>query len=275
MHILVYLIITFAIPWAIWLMTADMYGSIAYTIISSIIMWIPAAAAGIVHLIYHTKANHYSWRPLIRKNWKAYLIAWFSPIPITFIGCFVYFLIFRDAFTLSNLESTSMPLYLFLLLTIASVIPAGIFNMFFALGEETGWRGFLYPELKARYGRIKAYIITGIIWGLWHTPVNAMGYNYGTGYPGFLFTGIIAMCLSCIVLGIISSYLSDKTGSIWPSALFHGSVNAIGALGLIFIFPDSSHLLGPGITGIIPAIITGLLMMPFLSKSNEQSGKTG
>lgn len=253
MHILVYLIITFAIPWAIWLMTADLYGSIAYTIISSIIMWIPAAGAGIVHLIYHTKANHYSWRPLIRKNWKTYLIAWSFPIPITFIGCFAYFLIFRDAFTLLNLESTSMPLHLFLLLTIASVIPAGIFNMFFALGEETGWRGFLYPELKARYGRTKAYIMTGIIWGLWHTPVNAMGYNYGTGYPGFPFTGIIAMCLSCIVLGTISSYLSDKTGSIWPSALFHGSVNAIGALGLIFIFPDSSHLLGPGITGIIPS----------------------
>jgi len=42
--------------------------------------------------------------------------------------------------------------------------------MIFTFGEEFGWRGYLLPRL-APLGGISAAIITGVIWGLWHTPV--------------------------------------------------------------------------------------------------------
>ena len=44
------------------------------------------------------------------------------------------------------------------------------YQMIFTFGEEFGWRGYLLPRL-APLGGISAAIITGVIWGLWHTPV--------------------------------------------------------------------------------------------------------
>ena len=271
---MIYLLISFIIPWTIWILmgTQGLFGSLIYTIISALIMWLPAASACAVHLIRKTPAISFSLRPLIRKNVRYYLAAWFMPVVLSLIGCAVYFIIFRKDFSFSAIERTSMTAVQFLLLTTAAVITAAPFNMLFALGEEIGWRGFLYPELSARFGKGKACMMTGIIWGLWHTPVNMMGYNYGLGYPGYPLTGIAAMCISCIALGAWCSYLAERTGSIWAPALFHGAVNAAGGLGLVFMKPGLPYLLGPGITGIIPSVITGLFLLPFISrKKGEQN----
>ena len=35
------------------------------------------------------------------------------------------------------------------------------------LGEELGWRGYLFPHLKTVMKRPAAYIVSGIIWGVW------------------------------------------------------------------------------------------------------------
>lgn len=58
-----------------------------------------------------------------------------------------------------------------------------VINLFFAIGEEIGWRGFLYPALRQRMSTLPACLLVGAIWGLWHTPINLMGHNYGTSYP--------------------------------------------------------------------------------------------
>ena len=272
MNILLYLIISFVIPWAIWIVmnAYGLFGSSVYMAVSAILMWLPAVSAAIVHLVRKTPMIRYSWRSEIRKNTGCYLIAWFSPLFLAFAGCIVYFSIFRNDFSLASIEMTAMTVSQFMLITVAAIIPAALFNMLFALGEEIGWRGFLYPELSDRVGKAKACLITGIIWGLWHTPINIMGYNYGLGYPGYPVSGIAAMCLSCIVLGTWGSYLADRTDSIWAPALFHGSINASGALGLVFMRPDAPYLLGPGITGIIPSIIAGLVLVPVCQKACEK-----
>ena len=271
MNILIYLLISFIVSWSIWfgLNALGLFGTLTYTIISALIMWLPAASVAVTKLITKRKAIAFSWKPSLRKNLKFFLLAWFLPIILTSIGCIVYFLVFKENFTMQILETTSMELHQFLLLAIATIIPGSIFNMFFALGEEIGWRGFLTPELSKKSGRTKAYILTGIIWGVWHTPVNIMGYNYGLGYSGYPITGIVAMCLSCIVLGTWCSYLAEKTESIWAPALFHGSINAAGAMGLMFLRPGTPYLLGPGITGIIPSVITGLLFIPFMRRKHN------
>ena len=103
-----------------------------------------------------------------------------------------------------------------------------------------------------------------MIWGLWHTPINMAGYNYGLGYPGYPWTGIAAMCLFCTVTGIWCAYLADSTGSIWAPSLFHGSINAIGSIGLMFLAPGSDMLLGPGVSGMIPAAASALPLIAIM-----------
>jgi len=37
--------------------------------------------------------------------------------------------------------------------------------------EEPGWRGFGLPVLQARYSPLRATLILGLVWGVWHIPV--------------------------------------------------------------------------------------------------------
>ena len=33
-------------------------------------------------------------------------------------------------------------------------------------------------------------VVMGIVWGLWHAPIIAMGHNYGTDYLGAPWLGM-------------------------------------------------------------------------------------
>lgn len=40
-----------------------------------------------------------------------------------------------------------------------------------AIGEEPAYRGFALPHMQKKYSIVKAGIITGMVWGLWHLPL--------------------------------------------------------------------------------------------------------
>ena len=113
--------------------------------------------------------------------------------------------------------------------TSASVLTAALLSslastpayFFMGFGEEFGWRAYLTPKLKKLMPNILAIIITGLIWGLWHTPLIVRGYNFGKDYKGFPYLGVIAMCLSCMALSFIFTYLTDKCNSVYPAAICH------------------------------------------------------
>ena len=60
----------------------------------------------------------------------------------------------------------------------------GLAHTLFAMGEEAGWRGYLWSVLRP-LGFWRTAAIVGVAWGLWHAPIIAAGHNYGTGYPGW------------------------------------------------------------------------------------------
>ena len=85
------------------------------------------------------------------------------------------------------------------------------------LGEEYGWRYYLQPILQKRYGMIKGVLILGIVWGIWHLPLNLFYYNnlsYG-------IQSILAQQITCISLGIFFAYAYMKTESIWCVVILH------------------------------------------------------
>ncbi|CDQ39947.1 CPBP family intramembrane glutamic endopeptidase [Virgibacillus salexigens] len=63
------------------------------------------------------------------------------------------------------------------------------------LGEELGWRGYALNELQKKYSPLKSALITGGLWGGWHTPLW-----FASGYTGMNLIKYIALFL----IGIIS-----------------------------------------------------------------------
>lgn len=212
------------------------------------------------------------WNPQLRRNWKSFLIAWFAPIALTAVGAALYFLVFPSHFDLSGSNLTAAvgeealaqlegqgltyPLYV-LISAVGGVTYAPLINTVVALGEELGWRGFLYPQLKARFGRKTGRLLGGVIWGAWHWPLIWLtGYEYGAAYFGFPVVGMLLFCFITVGWGILHDRLYEKSGSIWVPALFHGAINAAATLPAAVCLADtgSARLLGPAPNGLLAGL---------------------
>ncbi len=57
-----------------------------------------------------------------------------------------------------------------------------------AVMEEFGWRGFMLPKLLKDSSALRAALIVGLVWALWHAPINYMGLSkYGWDAVPILF----------------------------------------------------------------------------------------
>ena len=84
----------------------------------------------------------------------------------------------------------------------------------------------MMPKLRRLMGRNAALLTGGIIWGLWHAPLTCIGHNYGTDYPGFPWLGILRMCIMCTLMGVMLTFVTEKSGSVWTAAFLHAVNNA-------------------------------------------------
>lgn len=264
----IYILVTFGFGWlmqglAVLSSSIDPTG-LVYTGLLSLCMFAPlfgtlAANGGIGQ-----KAGIH-WKPRIKGRVRWWLAAWFIPAALAILGAVLYFLLFPNRFDCSTpaltaqLAAMGSPLPGWIIAVVAfiqSVTYAPFINMFFALGEETGWRGWMTPFLAARMERKKALVLSGVIWGVWHWPVILLaGYNFGTGYWGAPFTGALEMCLACVALGILLSFLYEKTNSIWAPALAHGAINAAAGIAMYFLpIGTTAMILGPTPLGLVGGI---------------------
>ena len=115
---------------------------------------------------------------------------------------------------------------------------SGTIASFAAFGEEAGWRGYMMPKMIKLWGVKKAVIFGGILWGIWHWPLTYVGHNFGRDYVGYPFTGFAGMCVMCVFMGMILTFLTYKSGSIWPAAFLHAVNNSSPSILRYFINPD-------------------------------------
>jgi len=65
------------------------------------------------------------------------------------------------------------------------------------LGEELGWRGFAQIELQKKHSPLKASIIIGFWWGIWHLPI-------------WFTTGLVGVVLIKYILFFMVAIMSTK-----------------------------------------------------------------
>jgi membrane protease YdiL (CAAX protease family) len=106
----------------------------------------------------------------------------------------------------------------------------------------------MLPRLVAARGTTAGLLISGVIWGLWHFPLTLLGYNYPElgAWAAPFFIGF------CTLFAVPIGWLRLASGSVWPSAVAHASVNAsAGAVLLVAdaANPPSVHV--AGLTGLV------------------------
>lgn len=293
-RILIYILITFGLTWIYCLLVVyplangeSLSGvpALATQLLVAAGMFFPSIGVFLTRLFTREGFKNVWLKPNLKKNIRYYLLAWFGPGILTFVGATLYFLIFKGSFdpdcgymklTMeaagAPYEAQAMPMNLLMLIqAMQAFFLAPILNFVTCFGEEWGWRGYLLPKMKNLLPTVPTLLVTGVIWGLWHAPLTIIGHNYGLGYWGFPFTGIAMMCLFCIVLGIFLSYVTLKTGSCIPAIIGHGAINGIAAIGMYFTSDGGNPFIGPaptGFIGIIPFAIIAVFMAVRLSKQD-------
>ena len=225
--------------------------------------------------------------PAAHDRLERYLAAWLVPIALVALGAALFYAIFPAAFDasassyFSTLPEEALQAYeaqglsrglLIIVSILGAVSYAPFINILFSLGEEAGWRGYLYPRLKERFGKTRGRLLAGVIWGVWHWPVIILaGYEYGLDYWGAPVAGPLLFCVFTVAIGTLLDWLYEKTGSIWAASLGHGAINAVANLPVMFLvasYADRS-ILGPFANGLIGGLPLILLAAAVLVKKEK------
>ena len=227
---------------------------------------------------------------LNRPRWSWMLVAWLAPVAIVLLALGLSVLmprvslgagletIYREAARTLTAQQLS-ELHRMLdasplgwpgvlpMLMLAQVLIAGAsINAVAALGEELGWRGFMWSEL-APVGFWRASLIIGLVWGIWHLPLIAAGYNY----PGYPIAGPAMMTLLTILLAPLIGYVRVRARSIFAAAVFHGTFNAAATLAVLLRNGDPMLTGMTGVTGVTVLAFANLALWWFTQRSKRLS----
>jgi membrane protease YdiL (CAAX protease family) len=269
----IFLLVAFAVSWAtagvIWA-TGGLVDSpeladgitLATVLLPTAYMFAPAVGNVAARLATGEGWDWHRLRPEFEGTMWTYAAAWLAPAGLTVVGAGLYFAVFPGQFdpTMTafreQVASAGVgmdPRLLAAIQIVAALTIAPVINGLLAFGEEFGWRAYLLPKLIP-LGYRRAVVLSGVVWGVWHWPILAMGYNYGFDYPGFPWTGMLTFLAFTVGAGTFLARLTVREGSVWPASIGHGAINAIAGVALLFVASQPNSLLGPTPVGLLAAL---------------------
>lgn len=193
---LAYVVLACGISWLLW--GSVLLGAGGGVVLVTVGGFGPAVSAGIV--VWWSGGSLRSWwRPLLRWRVPARYWIYALGLPVVLFGAAnVLVAVLGEEVHLDRLGPAITG---WLVWVVIGTPLAG-------LQEELGWRGFALGQLQARHAPLKATVVLGLVWGLWHLPF------YGIGVLG---VALIAFPLT---------WLWNRTGSLLLCSVLHAAMAA-------------------------------------------------
>lgn len=255
MRIVVFILLAFGFSWGLWYGVSPLVDRSMWVPIMVVYMFGPLAAGLITASIFDRGAVGAALATRFGFNlW--WLVAWLAVPVLIFAAVLIAQQMpgaaaqsltvgLENAIRASGREPPadmvaklpSLPV-LVVIAMLAGILP----NSIAAFGEEAGWRGYLWTQVRG-WGFWRASLFVGFVWGLWHAPVIMVGQNYGVDYDGYPWAGVIVMTAFTMGLSPLMGLLRDRTGSVFPAAIFHGTLNAVAGIGGLLVAGGASPLI--------------------------------
>ncbi|MBA3868357.1 MAG: CPBP family intramembrane metalloprotease [Anaerolineae bacterium] len=134
-------------------------------------------------------------------------------------------------------------------ITIMSVLSLCLVFFIGSIGEELGWSGYVTDPLQNRWGALRASLILGMVWAVWHYIPLAQA-NRSVEWIFWWSVGTVSA-------RIIMVWLYNNTGkSVFATVLFHMMINLTWQL-----YPVNGSYFDPRISGIISALVVVVIVV--------------
>jgi uncharacterized protein len=155
----------------------------------------------------------------------------------------------------------------------AAFLPLLVFCLLLNGGpEEPGWRGFALPRLQERYTPVRATLVLGTLWGLWHLPLLLAEDDPGHELATLPLVAMLVWTLGGFVAYAFTyTYLWNRTRSVPACMLLHAAYNT--ALGVVILRPADDLVGGAYVT--ISLALTGTLWLVALALVKLTRGRLG
>lgn len=140
----------------------------------------------------------------------------------------------------------------------ALLIPNFFLSFLPFFGEEYGWRYYLTPVLQNRFGKRRGVLLLGVLWGLWHLPLNLFFYS-----PQTSMQSLAAQIITCITAGIFFTFAYEVCNrNIWVPVLLHYLNN-----NMILVWSGTAEISNQVYSWAdiaLTAVLYGVVFLPFL-----------
>ena len=210
--------LAFGLSWALWLVAILGATGPAASLAELGALFGPAVAAAVV-----------SWRVGGLRDWAAGMVHWRAPVrwwalalglPLAYVAVWHLglLLVGSDALDVSLLTTKAVS-YVPLLL-VMSLVGGG-------LNEEPGWRGFALPRLQQRLSPMRATLVLGVVWAVWHVPAYVLVAQAGHGLATAQMTMVlVGSAIEPVAWAVVFTWLYNHTNSTLLCILLHGGINA-------------------------------------------------
>lgn len=118
------------------------------------------------------------------------------------------------------------------------------------MGEELGWRGYALPRLQERSTALRASIILGMVWSVWHLPLYlTYGHPLANVFFGWLPLGLIPTTI------LFTWVFNHTRGSLLLALLFHAAINSTD---LFLAKTTTLPLISPVLTWLVALLVLGV-----------------